>query len=169
MRWCANRVSPWCRHWRSRSRSRSNASAAGRRRPGCWAPPPPGAAPALAQAPASLCATAFVAPFPLVWPRRTAGVRLRVIALVAMSSAPEAIAALDLLAALPRPEYDIAIAMLGAGAWPDSFAISGAVRELPLLALPPIPGANDAKRVATFDPDVLIDLAGLRGATGPLL
>jgi len=129
----------------------------------------PGAAPALARAYASLCATAFVAPFPLVWPRRTAGVRLRVIALVATSSAPEAIAALDLLAALPRAEYDIAIAMLGAGAWPDSFAISGAVRELPLLALPPIPGANDAKRVATFDPDVLIDLAGLRGAAGPLL
>jgi tetratricopeptide (TPR) repeat protein len=77
--------------------------------------------------------------------------------------------ALDMLAALPRAEYEIVIAVLGMAALPDSFAASSAVRDLPVLALPPIPGANDAKRVAAFDPDVLIDLAGLRAAAGPML
>jgi hypothetical protein len=129
----------------------------------------PGAAPALAQTYASLCAKAFASPFPLVWPRRTAGIRLRVVALIDAPATPEAIAALDVLAALPRAECEIAIAVLGAAALPDSHAASGAVRNLPVLGLPPIPDANDAKRVAALDPDVLIDLAGLRAAAGPML
>ncbi|MDH5245726.1 MAG: tetratricopeptide repeat protein, partial [Betaproteobacteria bacterium] len=129
----------------------------------------PRAAPALAQTYASLCAAVFASSFPLVWLRRTAGMRLRVVVLIATPPGPEAIAALDVLAALPRAEYEIAIALLGAAALPDAFAASGAARDLPLLAMPPITAANDAKRVAALDADVLIDLAGLRGAAGPML
>ena len=37
------------------------------------------------------------------------------------------------------------------------------------MAIPASPGADDAKRLAALDPDVLIDLAGLDAEVGPLL
>ena len=44
--------------------------------------------------------------------------------------------------------------------WTRSIGI-GAAGGPPAIALPPIPDANDAKRLAALDPDVLVDLVGL--------
>jgi Flp pilus assembly protein TadD len=58
------------------------------------------------------------APFPLLWPRRTAGERLRVIALA--SPTPDAVAAeaLAVLLHLPEDRYDLTIAICGGNAVP---------------------------------------------------
>jgi len=129
----------------------------------------PDAAPALARTYAQLCVREFAGAFPLVWPRRTAGDRLRVVALVAAAPTAEAGVVLDVLADLPRAEFDVAIAFLGKEAAPGSPTGAGVPGHLPAIALPPIPDVNGAKRVAALDPDLIIDLAGLGAAAGPLL
>ena len=129
----------------------------------------PDAAPALARSYAHLCVREFAGAFPLVWPQRTAGDRLRVVALVAAPPTAEAGVVLDVLADLPRAEFDVAIAFLGEEAAPGSPMGVGVPGHLPAIALPPIPDVNGAKRVAALDPDLIIDLAGLGAAAGPLL
>ena len=127
------------------------------------------AAPALAQSYANLCAREFAAAYPTVWPRRTAGDRLRVVVLVATAPAPDAGVALDVLAGLPHDEFDVTIACLGDTVTPDSLVGIGAAGKLRALRLAPLPDANDARRLAALDPDLLFDLVGLAAATGPLL
>jgi predicted O-linked N-acetylglucosamine transferase (SPINDLY family) len=129
----------------------------------------PDAAPVLARSYAELCIREFAPVFPLVWPHRTAGERLRVVALFAASSAADAGVALATLVGLPREEFDVAVAFLGEGATsylPNGVGVAG---RPPAIALPPVPDANDAKRLAALDPDVIVDLVGLAAAVGPLL
>ena len=123
----------------------------------------------LAETYAELCASAFVSAVPLLWPRRTAGERLRIVILLSAAPIREAGAALTFIAGLPRSRFDVAIANIGGGELPDSLADAGAAQTMPLIPLAVIPDANDAKRCAGFDPDVLIDLAGRNAAAGPLL
>ena len=125
--------------------------------------------PALAQSYAKLCTTAFASTVPLLWPRRTAGARLRIVVLIPAAPIREAVTALALLAGLPRDQFDVVILIVGGSALPESLADLGNARTLPSVALSPVPDANDAKRCAAFDPDVMIDLIGRSAATGPLL
>ncbi len=112
---------------------------------------------------AALCAHALAAPVPLPWPRRTAGRPLRVVVLRAAAPAAEAAAtAADAIAALPRDAFAITFASIGGA---GDTAAGGAST----MALPEKPDAATAKAMAAIDPDVLIDLAGLDAATGPLL
>lgn len=125
---------------------------------------------ALVQSYAQLCAAAFVPGTPLGWPRRTAGTALRVVALVAaMSSTEEALAALASLAQLPRERFAIVIAAIGGATLSESLAGNLAATRLPTIVLSEVPESDDAKRLAALDPDMLIDLAGLSAASGPLL
>jgi predicted O-linked N-acetylglucosamine transferase (SPINDLY family) len=108
-------------------------------------------APALARAYASLCATAFGARIPLLWPQRTAGERLRVVVLADAAG----------VAALQALPHDVTLAVVGGRAQDRHGAAT--------LELSAQPGVDDAQRLAALDADVLIDAAGLSAATGPLL
>ncbi len=116
---------------------------------------------------ASLVAFACAAPLPLPWPRRCAGDRLRVVALVGPDGDEAAHAALARLAAAAGEDCDVTLALFGAA--PRDPSPADAVRALPALALSPLPDVAEARRIAAIDPDVLVDLAGLTAATGPLL
>jgi predicted O-linked N-acetylglucosamine transferase (SPINDLY family) len=124
-------------------------------------------APSLARAYAELCATTFAAPVPLAWPRRTAGARLRIVTLLptqASDGARRIVAALltpvssgsELMFACVGRKAPEVVAMLGAGA-------------AQVTELPPAPGPAVAKALGIRDPDVLIDMTGLRAAAGPFL
>jgi predicted O-linked N-acetylglucosamine transferase (SPINDLY family) len=65
-------------------------------------------------------------------------------------------------AALPPDTFNVALAAIGASAAPTVAGLTG-------VALPSEPDAVAAKVIAARDPDVLIDLAGLAAASGPLL
>jgi protein O-GlcNAc transferase len=115
----------------------------------------------LAQRYAALSARGFCAPVPLLWPRRTAGGRLRVIVLRAPESGADTATQLA-INALPLAAIELTVATVGAPA--------GAVAEgIASIALPAQPNATIAKALAAREPDVLVDLAGLMAATGPLL
>jgi hypothetical protein len=58
-------------------------------------------APALARAYAVLCTTAFAPPVPLPWPRRTAGMPLRVVVLLPTRASDAAKAAIGRVARTP--------------------------------------------------------------------
>lgn len=118
---------------------------------------------------ARLCAYACTAPFPLPWPRRCAGDRLRVVALVGEGADAAAAAALARLAAAAGEGCDVTLALIDTVAAPAHPGLADGVRALPALVLPRRPEAADARRIAAIDPDVLVDLAGLVAATGPLL
>ena len=110
---------------------------------------------ALATAYGTLCRTLFRPARPLAWPRRTAGARLRVLVL----------AQADQHVALARREgavdADVTWALIGlADAASDAAGV---------LAVAAAPGAEDARRIAALDPDLLVDAAGLDAPTGPLL
>ena len=126
-------------------------------------------APALAQRYALLCARSFAAALPLVWPRRTAGRRLRVVILVGVVPDPEVQGTLAALAGLSPDRFDIAVAVIGGPAAPDAIVGVDMSRPPRVIPLPAIPDANDAQRLAALDGDVLIDLAGLRAGVGVLL
>jgi predicted O-linked N-acetylglucosamine transferase (SPINDLY family) len=96
-------------------------------------------APALAAAYAQLCAAAFGAAVPLLWTRRTAGARARVVLLVA--SAAGAASARGVASRLAHAADVTQVAV----------------------------GDAEARRIAALDPDLLVDLAGLEAASGPLL
>ncbi|MEP7275191.1 MAG: tetratricopeptide repeat protein [Betaproteobacteria bacterium] len=107
---------------------------------------------------AALCERAERGVPPLAWPRRTSGAALRVVVVTAARRpAQEALARLQ---ALPRARFAVVVATLGAKA---------AQVTVPCLALPGTPTMQDAKRVATLDADVLVDLSGLAARAGPLL
>jgi predicted O-linked N-acetylglucosamine transferase (SPINDLY family) len=116
-----------------------------------------------------LCAQAHVAAIPLAWPRRTTGAALRVVALIGSTGPdPQALATIEALAADPR-RCDVCVAIIGATALPAEWPLTDAVQALRVLPLPAVPGSDDARRIAALDPDLLLDLAGLTAAGGPLL
>jgi predicted O-linked N-acetylglucosamine transferase (SPINDLY family) len=110
----------------------------------------------LAQAYAGVCTAALGGTMPLLWPHRTAGARMRVVLLVD---------ALRMPAAVPLRELpcDVTLALIGEEV---DDAPASAAR---VLALPAVPGADDARRIAALEPDLLVDCVGLEAPTGPLL
>ncbi len=115
---------------------------------------------------ATVCDFATVVPFPLAWPRRCAGDRLRIVALVAGSDDAAVAGILAALAALPGDAFEITLA--GSHASMPASMPPAAVHALPL---PPAGLADPAtgRHIAALDPDILIDLVGLTAAVGPLL
>ena len=109
-----------------------------------------------------LCTGTLASPVPLLWPRRTRGSAIRVVALVAADALADP--ALEELRRHVRAHGGtLAVAAIGGG--------SAVVSEDGELRLPlaPIPDVNDARRIAVVDPDVLVDLVGLSQPSGVLL
>jgi len=105
-----------------------------------------GAAADLGRHHAALCMRAEVGAVPLAWPRRTRGERVRVVVLEnAQSPAIAAPGALAAIENLPRERFDVARLTIGTVA------------------------ADEAARLAGFDPDVVVDCVGLTAPVGPLL
>ena len=125
-------------------------------------------APALAQCYASFCLWAFGSPMPLPWPRRTAGKRLRIVALVDDHPNATAVRLARTLASLPRNAFDVTLATLGTAALSPPMVAVPTDDNL-ILELPRAVDPRSGQRVAALDPDVLIDLVGLVGPAGPLL
>jgi protein O-GlcNAc transferase len=117
----------------------------------------PGAAASLCERYAQLCAAAFAPPVPLLWPRRTAARRCRVIVLAAADDAT-----IEAFAALSHNAFDVAFAVFGATE-PPSIAGHTAI------ALPEQPDVAAARAIALRDADVLVDLVGATRAGGPVL
>ncbi len=127
----------------------------------------PAAAATLAHLHSRICAQHFGAALALLWPLRTAGARLRVIALVAAPSEDAAaIDAVRMLLALPRAHFDIVIAVAGEAEELAPVADSGGAR---IVALTSSPGVDGARALAAFDADVLVDLAGHAACVGPMI
>ena len=115
---------------------------------------------------AKLCAQSFAATVPLLWPRRTAGDRLRVIAVIDAATRDDAaLAASKTLLRTSALTLDTVFAVTGGAALPPSLAFEQATR---IVA---IGDAHEtaAQALAAFDADVLVDLAGLAAPVGPLL
>ena len=111
---------------------------------------------ALTQRYAALCAAVFLPSVPLLWPRRTAGARLRVLVLQG-SAMPGAVADIvRQLDALPESAFDVTRIDVDA-----QLSTDGSDGEAVEVSL--------ARAFAAGDPDVLIDLTGTAAATGPLL
>jgi predicted O-linked N-acetylglucosamine transferase (SPINDLY family) len=97
---------------------------------------------------AQLCVRAANAASPLAWPRRTRGDRLRVVVLAVADAVDDGRRAADALHGLRVDRFDVTRLTLG-----------GAEAR----------GTSEVARIAPTDPDVLVDLAGLRAPTGILL
>ena len=124
-------------------------------------------APVLARAYAELCATAFAAPVPLSWPRRTAGERLRIVTLLPMHASDRARRAIAALLTPTAVGCEHVFASVGRKV-PDVVAMLGTAAAQ-VAELPPAPGVAVAKALVNRDPDVLVDMTGLAAATGPFL
>ena len=122
---------------------------------------------ALVRSYAELCKSTFVSPFPLLWPRRTAGLSLRVVALLPGGTNEQARGVIRALLALPQEAFDLLLATIGPKS-PDVMAALGNA-AVKVAALPAWPDMAVAKAVAARDPDVLIDMNGLAAAAGPFL
>jgi predicted O-linked N-acetylglucosamine transferase (SPINDLY family) len=109
---------------------------------------------------AAQCASALAPGVPVMWPRRTAGERTRVVALVAGDAASTV--DLDALTGLSPAAFALTIATVGT----PRFALP---QDVATVALPPAPDAAAARMIAALDPDVLVDLSGMETATGRLL
>ena len=107
-----------------------------------------------------LCAASMTPPVPLVWPRRTAGAATRV--LVLAGGPGDDAAAVDAIAKLASEAFAVTIASMGT---PRASLPSGVTQWI----LPAVPDVAAAKGISALDADVLIDVAGLAAATGPLL
>ena len=122
---------------------------------------------ALARSYADLCKKTFAPPFPLLWPRRTAGAALRVVVLLPVEANEQMRSATRALLALPRELFDLLLATVGRKSPAVVAALGDAAANI--AELPPSPDMTVAKAVAARDPDVLIDMNGLAAAAGPLL
>lgn len=109
---------------------------------------------------AQLCLQAFGASVPLLWPQRTAGVALRVIALA--SDTQDLAVAHELVRAF---EATWTIALLE----PEGAAGSEREAAVRTLTIGGMPSMAEARALAALDADVVIDLTSLRAAVGPLL
>ena len=110
---------------------------------------------------AALCERAERADVPLAWPRRTRGEQLRIVVLV-RGGAPLTERVQATLAELPSTRFVVVTAEVGG-------EVTRSTGPAPCLALPLSPSAADARRIATLDADVIVDLAGLTAPTGVLL
>ena len=109
---------------------------------------------------AAWCAASLAPEVPLGWPRRVAGPATRVVVLVTGDGlSTDAVGA---IAAMPRDAFALTFAVLGT---PQSALPKDAGGFV--LATPP--DAAAAKAIAAQDADVLVDLAGMEGAAGPVL
>ena len=116
---------------------------------------------ALAKRYAQAC-VAFVPPgAPLRWPERTAGTALRVVVLMPVDANGAGAALLGDIAGRMR---DVAWTLLVASE-PASEIVAGGT----LRVVGAVPDSQLATALAADDPDVLLDLAGLSVASGPLL
>jgi len=122
---------------------------------------------ALARSYAELCKKSFAPPFPLLWPRRTAGVALRVVVLLPVETNDQMRSAIRALLALPHEAFDLLLATVGPKS-PDVVAVLGDAAAK-VAVLPAWPDMSVAKAVAARDPDVLIDMNGLAAAAAPFL
>jgi len=118
------------------------------------------AARAIATRYATLCAASLQPPVPLGWPRRTAGQRTRVL-MLAVEASNEAVVA-EVIAGLAPETFALTVATLG----PPRFAMPQRVAH---LVLPSALDAVAARTISAFDPDVMIDFAGMGAATAALL
>lgn len=116
-----------------------------------------GAGAGLAAHYAALCERAERAVPPLAWPARTSGAALRVA--VVHAGDPAAQATLAKLRALPAAQCEVTVVTLGdaVASEPGAVRLSGA------------PTAQDARRVAALDADIIVDLSGLAARAGALL
>jgi protein O-GlcNAc transferase len=109
---------------------------------------------------------------PSLWPSRTGGAFLRVAWLM---PAPDDAAFASACAVVRETQQQTAgmtatLTFVCAGnPGATRAALPGLPAEAAFLPLPPQPDATHARALAGRDPDVLIDLAGLRAATGPFL
>ena len=117
---------------------------------------------------ARLCAYACAGPFPLAWPRRCAGDRLRVVAIVGPLVDDVVADAIAGLAAAAVDACDVTLMWIDAGASAPP-RIPDAARSLRAMVVPRVPDMGAARQIAALDPDILLDLAGVAAATGPLL
>lgn len=129
----------------------------------------PAGAVSLAQRYADACVVTFAAPFPLLWPRRTAGSRPRIVVLPCPATDAVASEAQALLLGLPADRFEVTLAALGATSPSAVAAFASAHPGRRIVPVTPAVDLDDAKRVALLDPDVLVDLAGLAASVGPLL
>lgn len=110
---------------------------------------------------AQACAALVPSAPPLLWPLRTAGAPLRVVAL--LDAAAAALPALaEAARAVPGSAWQIVILNDNLGPLPPALAGAETV-----VAAPGEPAL--AARLAARDPDVLVDCAGLAAPAGPLL
>ncbi len=107
---------------------------------------------------AALCVAELAPAVPRTWPRRSAGVQWRVVALVGATT-PAGWVKSGLLA-LPRDRFAIWVALLD-GALPVDGLTNLTVRDVTDPAV--------ARSIAALDADVLVDLAGLDSPGGGLL
>lgn len=120
----------------------------------------------LARRYAELCTKAFAPSVPLPWPVRTSGAALRV-AVLATSRADSQWQRVERALALrPDVRVDVTLFVMETLGTTGTAPAGAAVRDVPL---PAAMGLEGARLVAAGDPDVLVDLVGLAGATGPLL
>ena len=117
---------------------------------------------ALAKRYADACVALAPRGAPLRWPRRTAGAQLRVAVLVPGGATAERTH--DLLRETAERAPYVAWTLLAA----DMVPISAFARSV-IRFIGAAPDATHAAAVAADDPDLLIDMAGLASATGPLL
>jgi protein O-GlcNAc transferase len=124
---------------------------------------------------ATVCAERYAQPVPLQWPRRTAGDALRVAYLIAPGSpiraggvAIDAGAYLrNVVARHPRDRVLPSVLIVDGSAL--DAATAAALPGIRVGALGPAPDPALARALAEADYDVLVDLAGMRAAIGPLL
>ena len=120
------------------------------------------------------CMVAFSPTAPVLWPRRTAGDRLRIAYLVTPGRpleiggvAIDAVRYVEcVIAAHPRERFAPVIFIVEAAAAAGAPLVTAG---LPISRLGPAPDPALARPIAEGDYDALIDLAGMAAATGALL
>ncbi len=130
----------------------------------------------------ALCAAAFAADVPLMWPRRAAGARVRVVVLADATNAGDAgtaAGAVDsqlsafelLLAALQQgaDRIELSIGAFGSAQRAVELLHSTSFVGARVTQMPAMPDFESARSLAAADADLLIDLAGLAWPNGPLL
>ena len=119
---------------------------------------------------ARLALQEFAPGAPLVWPRRTAALRPRVVLLVD-AGADAAPAVRTALEAIGRRGggCELMIASIGGHELPPYTAQSPGDLPATTVALASEPGIDDARRIASFDADLLVDCVGLAAPVAALL